>query len=405
MPLDQSPPPLRVTWLVPDDRGGGVVSVAQSGCLAARAAGAEATLLLMRPPTGHAAAFSTPVASLAAAPPFADVPERLLRWLDSRPQDVLLLNGCEETDAAIPWLPAATRVVYVVHDTAARYFRAALKHEAALDGIVAVSETVARRFRHRLADPRKLAVVHNGTHFPQVAPPAGRGRTGDIVFLGGDNGTKGAGDVLALWPSLRAAGFTGRLHWFGHVGPRMERRIAALPDAGAIALHGRTPRRAVFAALGSAGAALILSRVEPFGMATIEAMGMGAPVVAWDIETGTREIVAAGEGAFVPLGAYRELAAAVMDRIAMPEAERIAMAHRVRAGFGSDALWRRTEPVLRAAMAGPSARRPAEGSPVPLHVPPRRLVQRLPAPLRRTAREWVARSPRIAHALRDLRGY
>ena len=152
---------------MPDDLGGGVVSVAQGCCRQASAAGHDVTLLLALPPTGHAAEFgSVHVDSLAAEPPYADIPLRLLAWLDHRPQDVLLLNGCEQADITIPYFPNNARVVYVVHDTADRYFETAVKFEDDLDAIIAVSNMVADRFRSRLKFPGKLRVIPNGTIFP-----------------------------------------------------------------------------------------------------------------------------------------------------------------------------------------------------------------------------------------------
>ncbi len=159
--------PLRITWVCPDDKGGGVVSVAQGCCKAAALSGHDATLLLALKPTGHASGYGgARLASLEAAPPYVDIPARLAAWLEANPQDILILNGCEQADAAIPYLPAGLRVIYGVHDTAERYFSTALRCEADLDGIIAVAETVASGFRSRMSDPSKLHVVHNGTEFP-----------------------------------------------------------------------------------------------------------------------------------------------------------------------------------------------------------------------------------------------
>src|SRR5467141_1548277 len=147
----------RITWLVPDDRGGGIVSVAQACCWQAQLAGHNVTLLVMASPTGHAAELGgLRVECLEAKAPYADAPQRIVDWLRHNPQDIVVLNGCGAADTAIPYIPAGTRVVYAVHDTAPRYFKAALVHEAAIDAVAAVSETVASRFGHRLREAKKL---------------------------------------------------------------------------------------------------------------------------------------------------------------------------------------------------------------------------------------------------------
>src|SRR6185312_6098134 len=144
----------------------------------------------------------------------------------------------------------------------------------------------------------KLRVVLNGTVFPVPADPAhSPERKDDLVFLGGDKPIKGAFDAITLWGALARARFEGRLHWFGELDDALRRAVAAAPECDRIVLHGRQPRLAIFETARRSKVLLMLSRVEPFGMATIECMGMGCLPVAWDIPTGTKEIVARGEGA------------------------------------------------------------------------------------------------------------
>jgi glycosyltransferase involved in cell wall biosynthesis len=397
---------LHITWLCPDDKGGGVVSVAQSCCRQAALAGHEVTLLLALAPTGHAAEFGgVTVASLQSTVPYADIPARLVAWLAANPQDILVLNGCEQADAAIPYLPATTRVTYGVHDTAERYFAPALKHEAHLDAIVAVSETVAARFRHRLKRPDKLTVIHNGTVFPiPLAETLATSRANDLVFVGGDNPVKGALDVMALWPSLVAAGFGGSLHWFGHVGPELQAQIRQLPHNDRILIHGRQQRRAIFEAASRAKVVLMLSRVEPFGMVTVECMGMGCLAVAWDIATGTKEIVRDGEGLFVPLGDTGALAPAVLEAIAHHPQQFAGMTRRIRQDFGEAAMWSGYDAMITTTMQSGRAKRPLAGQTPPPYRPPLRLFQLLPASVRATLRTAVGKSARLGYALRDFRG-
>ena len=316
---------------------------------------------------------------------------------------MVFLNGCEQVDETPPFIPQGTRAIYVVHDTAPRYFEAAIRHEAALDAIVAVSESVAARFRDRLQRPEKLFVIHNGTVFPLEYADATR--SSDLLFLGGDKHIKGAGDVLALWPHLLEQGFEGRLHWFGAVGQSIQGRIAALPQADRIVLHGRVARRRIFEIANNSSALLMLSRVEPFGMVTVEAMGMGCGVAGWDIDTGTKEIVRTPEeGRLSPLGDYRALATAVMFTLELGSAQRQTMALRVRERFSAAAMWTRYEAMLEQVMEGSRALRAAPGTMPPDYVPPQRLFQKLPEWIRGPIREAVGRSARLGYILRDLRG-
>lgn len=397
----------KATWLVPDDYGGGVISVAQACCREAGQHHFETTLLLLLLPEGHASEFGeVKIESLGACPEDTDSPARFIDWLKSHPQEAVFLNGCEQVDDTPPYIPTETRAIYVVHDTAARYYEAAVRNEASLDAIVAVSETVARCFRGKLNDPRKLSVIHNGSVFPVAAEALiGAPRDNDLVFLGGDKQIKGATDVIALWPLLLKRGFSGHLHWFGSVGEPLRRKISALEKSQNIVLHGRVSRKDIFDTALRSRVCLMLSRVEPFGMATIECMGMGCGVVAWDIDTGTKEIVSTtGGGQFVSLGDYPALANHVLKALDIPEEERISIATRVRNEFSEAAMWSRYEVLLQDLLASPVVARPKAGGSPPPYKPPRRLFQKLPPWLRRLVRNWIGNSPRLSHALRDIRG-
>ena len=397
---------MKLCWLIPDDRGGGIASVALSCCRQAARAGHEVTLLMALPPTGHldehVEGFT--LASLDITKQGPEGPRRLTAWLAAHPQDVLLLNGCSEVEPALPHLPQPMHVVEVVHDTAPAYWQRAVAHEAVLDAVVAVSETVASQVRPHLAAPARLHVLHNGTVFPP-RPPDDAPRPDDLLFVGASKPVKGAGDVLDLWPALVRKGFGGRLHWFGGLTERLKARVAALPEAHRVVDHGRVPRSQLFAQAARAKVVLMLSRVEPFGMVTIEGMGMGAVPVAWDIETGTKEIVTPGAtGFFAPLGDVDALADRVLDACARHDALRDAVVEVARTRFSEAAMWARYAALLDTVTARPPAPRPLAGSMPPDYEPPTRYFQLLPDWLRTQVREVVARSPRLGYLLRDWRG-
>ena len=211
--------------------------------------------------------------------------------------------------------------------------------------------------------------------------------------------------MLNLWPELVECGFAGRLHWFGSVDPAFEEQIADLPQAERILRRGRTRRDIIFAAAAASKVVLMLSRVEPFGMATIEGMAMGCVPVAWDIPTGTKEIVTGEAGSFVPLGNFPALANQVMQ--ICREHARLApvAARRAREIFSEDVMWQGYANLLDEVMQLPSQPHSRTGQAPPDFVPVRRRFQMLPASVRGVVRNIVGRSPRLGYLLRDLRGW
>jgi glycosyltransferase involved in cell wall biosynthesis len=398
---------MRIVWIAPDDLGGGVVSVAQACCRQATRAGHEATLLLALKPQGsHADEFGGfQLRTLDSQPPHVDIPARLIRWLGENPQDVAIFNSCEQADAAIPYVPQRTRVISVIHDTAERYFDPAIRYEQAQDGVIAVSETVAERFRIRLRDPSRLHVVLNGTVLPDdVSPLPTAERWDDLVFLGGEKPLKGAFDCLDLWQALVKQGFKGRLHWFGELSAGFRGRVESAPHADRIVTYDRRPRRDIFEVAARSKVFLMLSRVEPFGMATIECMGMGCLPVAWDIPTGTKEIVSGSDGFYAPLGDFRRLAAMTQQAVEQHAARYEAAMSTARDRFSEQAMWTRYWQALESITAAPAAVRPMAGHEPGPYQPPFRFFQRLPERVRGPLRALAGRWPRLGFALRDFRG-
>jgi glycosyltransferase involved in cell wall biosynthesis len=397
---------VRLCWLIPDDRGGGVASVALSCCRQAAAAGHEVTLLMALPPTGHLAEYAEGFAldSLHIESQSPDGPQRLVQWLRDHPQDVLFLNGCSEVEPALPYIPQRTHSVYVVHDTVPMYWTTAVENEAVLDGIVVVSETVARQFRDELQTPEKLHVAHNGTVFPP--PPDATDRANDLLFLGGGQPLKGKDDVLDVWTALADREFDGRLHWYGRLDNQMREKITNGPAAERVEIHGRVPRSDIFERAARSKVLLMLSRDEPFGMATVEAMGMGGLPVAWDIDTGTREIVEDGKtGFFAPLGDAEAAADRIFEACRRHGELHEAAMQTARTQFSEEAMWTRYEEVLGDLTSQSPVSRPHAGNEPPPFEPPTRYFQLLPDALRTRIRSFIGRFPQLEYWLRDWKGF
>ncbi len=397
---------LRLCWIVPDDLGGGVVSMAEACCRQAVARGHDATLLLLIAPTGHAAEYASfTLDSLDARPPYHDAPQRLMQWLRDNPQDVILFNGCDHFDAMLPFVPQETRTVYCVHDTAPRYYGAAMTHQDSIDAFLAVSDNVARTIRPHLTDPSKLHRVYNGTVLPlPLAEVLASPRDDDLIFMGGDSLIKGAEDVLKLWNTLQNRGFAGELHWFGGVSDAFAERVRRMSGAERIHLHGRRPRSEIFAVALRCKVLLMLSRADSFGMVTIEAMGTGCLPVAWDIETGTPEIVDPQFRHFAALGNFRDLADCVEAALAAHSAQVADATKSVLDRFSEDAMGERYQAFFDLLLVRPPVQRSLAGKNPPPYVPPRRYFQYLPAPVRTAVARIAGKWPALGYAVRNLRG-
>jgi len=331
-------------------------------------------------------------------------PEALIEWLAKHPQDVFFFNRCLAAEPALPYLPESVRSCFVVHDTAPMYWKGAVQHEDVLDHIVVVSETVASRVQGRLSAPSKLSVLHNGTLLP-TSPDPTVSRSDDLIFLGGAKPKKGAYDLLDLWPALQRGNFQGRLHWFGELDAAFEQQVEKLPASGRIKTYGFTPRSTIFDKAARSKVLLMLSRVEPFGMATIEGMGMGCLPVAWDIETGTSEIIKPGRTGFTaPLGDVDALADAVLKACAEHAKYFKEAMHVAREQFSEEAMWSRYEALIDHLQSAPVAERPRAGQQPPRFTHPIRLFQLIPDGLRSWIREQIGRSAKLGYYLQDLRG-
>jgi glycosyltransferase involved in cell wall biosynthesis len=345
------------------------------------------------------------VASLDLYGNAAHAPEALISWLAENPQDILFLNACQEFDPVIPYLPSNIKCVFVVHDTHPPYWMPALKHQDSINAIVAVSEAVATKLRQRLNKPKKLILIHNGCAFSDLPKPDAE-RKNDLIFLGGDNPVKGAYDVIKLWKYLQHQGFSGKLHWLGKVSTSFQEKISQLPRRSNIELHGFVDRELLFSISGTAKVFLMLSRVEAFGMSTIEAMSMGCVPVAWDIDTGTKEIVQSNKtGLFASLGSIPDLASKV--RLACDKYEEFqgSVIEHSRSHFNEEVMWSRYQSLIDQISEEQSIVRGLSSQQVEDFQPPVHRFQLFPPRLRAAIRFVIGRSPNLGYWLRDLRGW
>jgi glycosyltransferase involved in cell wall biosynthesis len=201
-------------------------------------------------------------------------------------------------------------------------------------------------------DPARIRVVGAG---PNVAPPPREGSAGRepaILFVGRCFAPKGGPDLVEAFQRVRRTHPRAQLWIVSQSAP------SPLPE-GAI-FHGTLDRDALAALYARASVFALPTLREAFGLAIVEAMSFGLPVVASRIEA-IPEIVAEGEtGLLVPPRDPGALAAALAALLADPaRAHRLGAAGRARAAerFGWDHTVARMLDVLRPGRTGTSEAR------------------------------------------------
>jgi glycosyltransferase involved in cell wall biosynthesis len=201
------------------------------------------------------------------------------------------------------------------------------------DHVLAVSERTKRDIVELYGvSPEKVTVTPHGVD-PAFAPGDGA-NDGYLLFVGAVQARK---DPLAALEAAEAAGVQLVV-----VGPEKEPELARELRARGADMRGWVEKPELAELYRRAGALILPSRYEGFGVPVLEAMASGTPVVLSDDEA-LREV--AGDA-----GVYGELGDAV--RRALDERERYARAGLERAAqFTWEESARRTADVYRKVLA------------------------------------------------------
>jgi glycosyltransferase involved in cell wall biosynthesis len=211
------------------------------------------------------------------------------------------------------------RVVYHLHELPRRPGVLLKKAMLAADCVVFCSETCEEHFAS-LPAKQKRTIVNAVT--PGDAPPVAHDDSGrKVVMVGSINKNKGQDLVLQAFARLRNR--EAELWLYGTTGLSAHKYVSDLKRFAKVhGLSGRVffpgPTSDVFSVF--AGAALVVhtSWTESFGMALVEAMSCGVPVVAHKLE-GMREVVEDGVSGFlVEPGDVDGLAARIDQLLADP---------------------------------------------------------------------------------------
>jgi glycosyltransferase involved in cell wall biosynthesis len=197
------------------------------------------------------------------------------------------------------------------------------------DAVVGVSHGSAESVRRLGAPADRVSVVHCGVDVDQVVR---RGRSSPPEVVVGDDSPvmvscaelsagKGHDLLVRALAGVRAQGHRARLVILGE-GPEraaLERLAADLGVADSVRLPGfvANPYPEVLAA----DLFCLASRFEGFGLALLEAMALGVPIVATDADGGGPRFVLEGGrlGALVPPNSVEALTGAIVRHLERPD--------------------------------------------------------------------------------------
>lgn len=199
---------------------------------------------------------------------------------------------------------------------------------ALADRVIVCSRAMRREVEAALSVPRRrIVVVPNGVDPERVEPPAHRFRPRGfrpdrawVLFVGRLVPEKGVDVLLRAWPAVARAHPAAELAILG-AGPYqndLKAEAVALGVADRVHFLGFTGQAERNRWLRAADVAVFPSRYEPFGIAALEAMTAGVPVVASAIG-GMADYLLPGENALaVPPGDADALSRAISALLGNP---------------------------------------------------------------------------------------
>jgi glycosyltransferase involved in cell wall biosynthesis len=173
--------------------------------------------------------------------------------------------------------------------------------------VVAQTESVASWLRHHCHT--QVEVIPNAL---RALPPAAHAREPLVLSVGRLDRAKGFDVVLRAFALVQSAFPSWRLAIVGEgpEGPALRRLAIELGLTGRVDWPGQ--QHGIEAWFGRAAVVAQGSRYEGFPNVLLEAMGMGAAVVATDCRSGPRELITSGiDGILVPVDDIEAMAAAL----------------------------------------------------------------------------------------------
>ncbi len=402
---------MRIASVIASLNAGGIGPVCRYGAEGmARLTDWQVTLLALHDPVSDRIDLATGV-RLVGLGLDGNCARLFLQWLAANPQDLIITSDVCRIEPAFRFLPPATRHLVQIHDSGRRYREVAVRHASWIEGVTCVGRHIEAPLRRSLDEvgfKGILRTVHNGANFPPVPSRTLNQGPLRLLFMGGLTALKGVFDLVPLLQRLKKIGVPVTLNIVGGENATLRRRFQRQGLADLVTWTGRVSHEQCYAIAAGSDLLLMPTRKESFGMVTIEAMSMGCVPMAYDIPSGSTEIIEHGKcGLLVPLGDFRAWAEHIrklhLDRQRLAELANGAMA-RARGDFNAATMAQNLVALINDMMAH-AERQPAqrqEGLPAaePVTSPgAARGYQKLPAGLREWIRNHAHAHPRFSHWL------
>ena len=332
-----------------------------------------------------------------------------LDWLRVNPQDLIVTSDVCYIEPAFRFIPPTTRHVVQIHDSGRRYRAVAVRNAAWIDGVTCVGKHIETPLRSELdavGYQGVLRTVHNGASFPPQQHRAINDTPIRLLFMGRVEAFKGVFDFVPLLQLLKRWNVPATLNIVGGDNETLRHRFEAKGVSDMVTWTGRVPHERCYDLAAASDIFLMTSRKEPFGMVTIEAMSMGCVPIAYNIPSGSTEIIEHNKnGLLVPLGNIRCMADEIIrlhkNRHHLEELSSAASI-RARTVFNSEVMARNMTSFLKDVMehteSTPSTRVMGDPPEMPsMNVESPSGYQRLSPKLREWLRNEIGSRPRLCH--------
>lgn len=235
----------------------------------------------------------------------------LYRLIRKREPDAVNVHFFQETALHFALLKSlfGFRLVVSCHGSDVLNLRAFHKRVAPFifskaDVITCVSDALSQRLQEQVPKDYPVQTIHNGINLSfwnHSSPEIRDTKSSHLVSVGALKSVKGHDVLIRAFRQLVDRRPDAKLHIIGD-GPERDHYASLLQELGLhdrISLRGWLPPVEVRKALGKATAFVFPSRHEGFGIALVEAMAVGCPVIASRVG-GIPEVVSGTEAQLVP---------------------------------------------------------------------------------------------------------
>lgn len=338
-----------------------------------------------------------------------DCARRFLEWLKANQQDLIITSDVCYIEPAFRFIPPTTRHVVQIHDSGRRYREVAIRNAPWIDGVTCVGKHIEAPLRRELEAvgfQGVLRTVHNGANFPPKKDRVIKEGPIRLLFMGRVEAFKGVFDFVPLLQRLKRSNVPATLNIVGGDNEMLRHQFEAKGVSDMVTWTGRVPHERCYDLAAASDIFLMTSRKEPFGMVTIEAMSMGCVPIAYDIPSGSTEIIEHNKnGLLIPLGHIHRMADEIIrlhtDRHMLGELSSAASI-RARTAFNSEVMSRNMTSFLRDVIGHadctPTAREIGDAPEMTLmNVQSSSAYQRLSPKFREWLRYQVGARPRLCH--------